>query len=163
MHGQRMPEASLFHPGQGNLDWPFSDTDRECLRLRCSTGGRSAPPPTLIGRRRPTVAHAGRLPAPLSAHVLQWVYFRCVGPGGGYHPTPGRNKKGEAGVATIELDHAVCIVSGMCESVAPELFEVADDQSKVVVLRPDLPDELVGDAQNAAVCCPVEAITVLTG
>ena len=66
-------------------------------------------------------------------------------------------------MATIELDHAVCIVSGMCESVAPELFKVADDQSKVVVLRPDLPDELVGDAQNAAVCCPVEAITVLTG
>ena len=69
----------------------------------------------------------------------------------------------EAGVATIELDHAVCIVSGMCESVAPELFEVAGDQSKVIVLRPDLPEELVGDAQNAAVCCPVEAITVRTG
>lgn len=66
-------------------------------------------------------------------------------------------------MATIELDHAVCIVSGMCASVAPELFEVADDQSEVVVLRPDLPDELVGDAQNAAVCCPVEAITVIAG
>lgn len=75
----------------------------------------------------------------------------------------GPQQEGEAGVATIELDHAVCIVSGMCASVAPELFEVADDQSEVVVLRPDLPVELVGDAQNAAVCCPVEAITVIAG
>lgn len=69
----------------------------------------------------------------------------------------------EAEMATVELDHAVCIVSGMCASVAPDLFEVADDNSAVIVLKPELPDELAAEAENAAVCCPVEAITVRTG
>ena len=65
-------------------------------------------------------------------------------------------------MATIELDHATCIVSGMCASVAPDLFRIADDDSEVVVLQPNIPDELVSDALNAELCCPVEAITVNT-
>ncbi|MCY4370489.1 MAG: ferredoxin [bacterium] len=63
-------------------------------------------------------------------------------------------------MATIELDHATCIVSGMCASVAPDLFRVSDDSSEIVVLQPDVPAELVDDAINAELCCPVEAITV---
>ena len=66
-------------------------------------------------------------------------------------------------MAAVEIDHAVCIVSGMCASVAPDIFEVADDNSEVIVLQPNLPDDLVDDANNAAVCCPVEAITVHPG
>ena len=66
-------------------------------------------------------------------------------------------------MATIELDHATCIVSGMCASVAPDLFQVADDDSAIVVLQPKIPDGLVSDALNAEICCPVEAITVNTG
>ena len=65
-------------------------------------------------------------------------------------------------MATIELDHATCIVSGMCASVAPDLFEVSDDSSEIIVLQPEVPVELVDDALNAEVCCPVEAITVRT-
>ena len=63
-------------------------------------------------------------------------------------------------MATIELDHATCIVSGMCASVAPDLFRVADDNSEIVVLQPEVPAGLVDDAINAEICCPVEAITV---
>lgn len=63
-------------------------------------------------------------------------------------------------MATIELDHAECIVSGMCASVAPDLFRVADDNSKIIVLQPQVSPELVEDAINAELCCPVEAITV---
>lgn len=66
-------------------------------------------------------------------------------------------------MATIELDHTTCIVSGMCASVAPDLFQVADDNSEIMVLQPTVPDELLDDAVNAEVCCPVEAITVNTG
>ena len=66
-------------------------------------------------------------------------------------------------MATIELDHATCIVSGMCASVAPDLFRVADDNSEVIVVRPVVPAELLDDALNAEICCPVEAITVNTG
>jgi ferredoxin len=50
----------------------------------------------------------------------------------------------------------------MCASVAPDLFRIADDDSEVVVLQPNIPDELVSDALNAELCCPVEAITVNT-
>ena len=66
-------------------------------------------------------------------------------------------------MATIELDHATCIVSGMCASVAPDLFQVSDDNSEIIVLQPAVPDELLDDALNAEVCCPVEAIAVHTG
>ena len=65
-------------------------------------------------------------------------------------------------MATIELDHATCIVSGMCASVAPDLFRMADDDSEMIVLQPNVPAELVDDALNAEICCPVEAITVNT-
>ena len=66
-------------------------------------------------------------------------------------------------MATIELDHATCIVSGMCASVAPDLFQVSDDNEEIIVLQPDVPDELLDDALSAEVCCPVEAISVHTG
>ena len=64
-------------------------------------------------------------------------------------------------MATIELDHSVCIVSGMCASVAPDLFRVSDDSSEVIVLQPTIPDDRVEEAFNAEVCCPVEAIRVV--
>ena len=66
-------------------------------------------------------------------------------------------------MSTIELDHAVCIVSGMCASVAPALFQVADDNSEIIVLQKTVPDDLHEEAVNAEVCCPVEAIRVVTG
>ena len=66
-------------------------------------------------------------------------------------------------MATIELDHGVCIVSGMCASVAPALFQVADDSSEIIVLQSTVSDDLLDDAVNAEVCCPVEAIRVVTG
>lgn len=66
-------------------------------------------------------------------------------------------------MATIELDHTVCIVSGMCASVAPALFQVADDSSEIIVLQSNVSDDLIDDAVNAEVCCPVEAIRVVTG
>lgn len=64
---------------------------------------------------------------------------------------------------TIELEHAVCIVSGMCASVAPSLFRVADDNSEIIVLQTTVPDDLLDEALNAELCCPVEAIRVVDG
>ncbi len=63
-------------------------------------------------------------------------------------------------MATVTIDHATCIVSGMCASVAPELFRVSDDNREIIVLQPEVPSELEDEARSAAVCCPVEAITV---
>ncbi len=62
--------------------------------------------------------------------------------------------------ATVEVNHDVCIVSGMCASLAPEIFDIDDDGLRLEVLKPTLPPELVDKARSAEACCPVEAITV---
>ncbi len=62
--------------------------------------------------------------------------------------------------ATVEVNHDVCIVSGMCTSVAPEIFDIDDDGLKLEVLQPNLPPDLVAKARSAEACCPVEAIKV---
>ena len=63
---------------------------------------------------------------------------------------------------TVEVDHDVCIVSGMCASLAPEIFDIDDDGLKLEVLQPTVPPELVDKARSAESCCPVEAIKVTT-
>ena len=62
--------------------------------------------------------------------------------------------------ATVEVNHDVCIVSGMCASLAPEIFDIDDDGLKLEVLQPTLPPGLVAKARGAEACCPVEAIRV---
>ena len=61
---------------------------------------------------------------------------------------------------TVGIDHEVCIVSGMCASVAPEIFDIDDEGLKVEVLKPRLPPDLVAQARSAEACCPVAAIKV---
>lgn len=62
--------------------------------------------------------------------------------------------------ARVEVDHDVCIVSGMCASLAPELFQIDDDGLKLEVLHSTVSDDMADKARNAEVCCPVEAIKV---
>ena len=62
--------------------------------------------------------------------------------------------------ARVEVDHDTCIVSGMCASLAPEIFDIDDDGLKLEVLQPTPPPELVAKARSAEACCPVDAITV---
>ena len=61
--------------------------------------------------------------------------------------------------ATVEVDHDVCIVSGMCASLAPEIFDI-DDGLRLEILQSTVSGELVAKARSAESCCPVEAITV---
>ena len=60
----------------------------------------------------------------------------------------------------VEVDHDVCIVSGMCASLAPEIFQVDDDGLRLEVLHSNLSADMAGKARNAMACCPVEAIEV---
>ena len=62
--------------------------------------------------------------------------------------------------ATVAVNHDVCIVSGMCASLAPEIFDIDDDGLRLEVLQPTLPSEMVAKARSAEACCPVEAIRV---
>lgn len=59
----------------------------------------------------------------------------------------------------IAINDERCIVSGMCTSIAPEIFQIGDD-GKTKVLIEDLPPELAEKAESAEMCCPTEAILI---
>lgn len=61
----------------------------------------------------------------------------------------------------IAIDADKCMGHGRCYSVAPDLL--SDDEEGFVAQRGscwEIPDELVGQAQDAADACPESAITV---
>lgn len=62
----------------------------------------------------------------------------------------------------IVVDFDACQGNGICEGLAPEIFELRDD-GYLYVLQ-DSPDEaLRGKAEEAARACPVQAITIEEG
>jgi ferredoxin len=59
----------------------------------------------------------------------------------------------------ITIDRARCIGSGICESIAPEFFEVGDDGA--LVLRQENFDEAdQADVDDAVRSCPTMALSV---
>ena len=61
--------------------------------------------------------------------------------------------------ARIVVDESLCASTGLCESVAPELFEIGDDGA-LLVLVPDLSADRVGLARAAARTCPTRALSI---
>ena len=59
----------------------------------------------------------------------------------------------------VIVDHVKCAGTGMCESFAPEVFEVQPDGS-LVLLTDEPPEGMSRAVRAAAESCPVEAITV---
>jgi ferredoxin len=57
----------------------------------------------------------------------------------------------------IEIDRELCYGFGDCVSTAPDVFELDDDE-KAVVVDPDGASR--DDLENAAMNCPVMAITI---
>lgn len=63
-------------------------------------------------------------------------------------------------VARVSVETTLCASTGMCESVAPELFEI-DDDGALQVLQPELADAQVERAREAARACPTRALRVV--
>lgn len=57
----------------------------------------------------------------------------------------------------IELDRKKCSILGICESVAPDFFEVTDD-GDIAVLRDDVPEDRREELEEAVAACPTEAL-----
>lgn len=58
----------------------------------------------------------------------------------------------------VIVDRALCIGSGMCTALAPEIFELDDDG--VLVLRQEhVAAQALAELDDAIACCPVEALT----
>lgn len=60
----------------------------------------------------------------------------------------------------IELDRVKCTGIGMCESVAPDFFEI-DDDGALIVHRDDVDDAEIGDVEAAIQACPTAALRLI--
>ena len=57
----------------------------------------------------------------------------------------------------VEVDHDLCEAHANCQRVAPEMFEVRDDDLSYVLLD-ELPKDLEGEVERAIGLCPRAAI-----
>jgi ferredoxin len=58
----------------------------------------------------------------------------------------------------VRVDPELCTGCGPCAEVCPEVFEIRDDVS--VVLVKEVPQELEGAVREAAEACPTGAIII---
>lgn len=59
----------------------------------------------------------------------------------------------------IIIDPERCSGTGMCTSVAPELFTL-NEEGRAEAILPDVPLALKESVDAAVVCCPMSAISV---
>ncbi len=59
----------------------------------------------------------------------------------------------------VTVDFTKCTGLGICESIAPELFEV-NDSGELVLLRADITDDELESVEEAVAGCPTEALRI---
>ncbi len=59
----------------------------------------------------------------------------------------------------VRVDAELCVATGSCESICPEIFVIGDSGIAEVKLV-DVPPELEGSCREAVVGCPVDAIII---
>lgn len=57
----------------------------------------------------------------------------------------------------VEVDHAICEANGVCEMIAPEVFQL-DEQDNLHILQPDFPAGLRDEVHDAVDRCPKVAL-----
>jgi ferredoxin len=60
----------------------------------------------------------------------------------------------------VEVDFTKCTGLGICESLAPEVFEV-NDEGDLVLLRADISDDELQGVEEAVAGCPTEALRLV--
>ena len=76
----------------------------------------------------------------------------------GASPTTPRTEA-EEGAVRVEVDLNICEGHGQCNAVAPEVYDL-DDGGCCLVRNPEVPPGLEPQAEEGALSCPVQAITV---
>lgn len=61
----------------------------------------------------------------------------------------------------VIVDHDVCEANGVCESIAPEVFEVGEDDV-LRILQPEPPADLHDKVEEAVMRCPKAALRTET-
>lgn len=62
----------------------------------------------------------------------------------------------------VVVDYDKCTGLGLCESIAPEFFEVRDDGS-LELLRSEAEEDHRGELEDACRSCPTEALRLEDG
>jgi ferredoxin len=65
----------------------------------------------------------------------------------------------EEGHVKVIVDFTKCTGLGICESMAPDFFEVNDD-GKLVLLKEDITDGELESIEEAVAGCPTEALRI---
>jgi len=60
----------------------------------------------------------------------------------------------------VEVDFNKCTGLGICESLAPTLFEV-NDEGNLVLLKEDITDDELQGVEEAVAGCPTEALRIV--
>ncbi|MDF9811180.1 ferredoxin [Streptomyces sp. SPB162] len=60
----------------------------------------------------------------------------------------------------VTVDRSLCCSSGLCVLAAPEVFDQADDDGRVVLLPGAPPESAWSAVEEAVACCPAGAIEV---
>ncbi|MGW0036988.1 ferredoxin [Gordonia sp. NPDC003376] len=60
----------------------------------------------------------------------------------------------------VTVDFTKCTGLGICESLAPEFFEV-DDDGDLVLLREDIDPDQLQAVEEAVAGCPTEALRIV--
>ena len=59
----------------------------------------------------------------------------------------------------VTVDFAKCTGLGICESMAPEFFEV-NDEGSLELLKEDITDDEMQSVEEAVAGCPTEALRI---
>jgi ferredoxin len=59
----------------------------------------------------------------------------------------------------VTVDFTKCTGLGICESMAPNIFEV-DEDGKLVLLKDDVTDDELQSVEEAVAGCPTEALRI---
>jgi ferredoxin len=60
----------------------------------------------------------------------------------------------------VAVDFNKCTGLGICESLAPEFFEV-NDEGELVLLKQDITDQELQGVEEAVAGCPTEALRLV--
>jgi ferredoxin len=71
--------------------------------------------------------------------------------------TPG--PRAEESPVRVEVNPNICEGHGQCNAVAPEIYDL-DDGGYCLIRNPEVPAGLEPQAEEGALACPVQAITV---
>jgi len=59
----------------------------------------------------------------------------------------------------VRVDRDLCEANGVCTGIAPDVFEL-DDEDELVLLQPEPPEEMRERIEQAVASCPKTALSL---